>query len=101
MIVQFTTENGENPFKNAIVTATLDAKKSVKMVQCLIKIEVQEWSEFLRFVWKAYAECSKDHRGKWCVKRTSVSVHLEDGRVFSTFIWYDVEAKGLRYVSLH
>ena len=101
MIVKFTTEHGRNPFKNAIVAAALNAKKSVRMAQCFTSFSVEEWPEFLNLVWHACAECTRDHRGQWCVEHTPVAVHLEDGRVFSTYVWYDVETKGLRYVSLY
>lgn len=101
MIVQFTTEHGKNPLKNAIVLAALNANKSVRMVQCFTSFNVEEWTEFLHLVWLAAAECSRDHRGQWIIERMPVSVHLEDGRTFSTFVWYDVGSGSLRYVSLH
>ena len=101
MIVQFTTEQGRNPFKNAIIAASLNAKKTIRMAQCFTSFAVKDWPEFLNLVNHACAECSRDHRGQWMVERTPVSVHLEDGRTFSTYIWYDPGAKGLRYVSLY
>lgn len=101
MKVQLVSEKGRNPFKNAIVAAALNERKAVVMSQCFFSMEVQDWPEFMNIVWKACAECTRDHRGQWCVERTPVSVHLEDGRTFSTYIWYDVDAKGLRYVSLY
>ena len=101
MIVQFTTEQGRNPFKNAIVAAALDAKLTIKMEQCFTSFTIEDWSVFLNVAWRACLECCKDHRGQWIIERTPVSVHLEDGRVFSTYIWYDVESGGLRYVSLY
>lgn len=101
MKVQFVTEKGRNPFKNAIVAAALNEQKMVLMSQCFVSLEVAEWTEFLSIVWKACAECSRDHRGQWIVERTPVAVHLKDGRTFSTDVWYDAEARCLRYVSLY
>ncbi len=101
MKILFTNEQGRNPFKNAIMAAALDAKKSVTMSKVFTAVKVEEWREFMNLAWHACAECTKDHRGQWCVERTPVTVHMEDGRVFSTFIWYDVATKGLRYVSLY
>lgn len=95
------TEKGRNPFKNAIVAAALNEKKMVLMSQCFISLDLQDWTEFMSIVWKACAECTRDHRGQWCVERTPVSVRLEDGRTFSTYIWYDIDVRGLRYVSLY
>lgn len=101
MKVQFVNEKGRNPFKNAIVATALNERKMVIMSQCFSSIVIDEWRDFLHIVWKACAECSRDHRGQWCVERTPVTVALDDGRTFSTYIWYDVEAKSLRYVSLY
>lgn len=101
MKVQFTKEHGCNPFKSAIVAAAIDVHVLVRMNECFVSFEVSDWSEFLHLVWLAAAECSRDHRGQWMVERTPLSVLLEDGRKFSTFIWYDEETKGLRYVSLY
>ena len=101
MKVQFVTEKGRNPFKNAIVAAALNERKMVLMSKCFVSFEVAEWTEFINIAWRACAECTRDHRGQWCIERTPVAVHLEDGRTFSTYIWYDVDAKGLRYVSLY
>lgn len=101
MIVQFTTEQGRNPFKNAIIAAALNAKKTIRMAQCFTSFSVEEWREFMHLVWIACAECSRNHKGQWMVERTPVSVHLDDGRTFSTYVWYDVEARSLRYVSLY
>ena len=101
MKIQFTTEHGRNPFKCAIVAAALNAHKWVRMAECFTSFEVSEWSEFMNIVWHAASECSRDHRGQWIVERMPVSVLMDDGRKFSTFVWYDVETKGLRYVSLY
>ena len=101
MIIQFTTEHGRNPFKNAIVAAALDDKKTVRMAQCFTSFSVEDWPEFMHLVWLACAECSRSHKGQWMVERTPVSVLLDDGRTFSTYVWYDVETRGLRYVSLY
>lgn len=101
MQVQFVTEQGRNPFKNAIIAAALDERRMVRLSQCFISFQVDGWNAFMNIAWKACAECTRDHRGRWCIEHMPIAVRLEDGRTFSTFIWYDVEAKGLRYVSLH
>ena len=100
MKVQFVTDQGRNPFKNAIVATAINEGKMVLMNQCFVSIEAIDWTEYMNIVWKACAECTRDHRGQWCVERTPVAVILDDGRTFSTYIWYDVDAKGMRYVSL-
>lgn len=100
MKVQFVSEKGRNPFKNAIVAAALNEGKMMVMSQCFISLEVAVWSEFLKLVWKACAECTRDHRGQWCIERTPVSVTLSDGRKITVLVWYDVVSKGLRYVSI-
>lgn len=101
MKVQFVNEKGRNPFKNAIVAAALNKGVTILMFYCFVSFYVDDWAEFMNIVWKACAECTRDHRGQWCVERMPVNVHLEDGRTFSTYVWYDVRAKGLRYVSLY
>ena len=86
---------------NAIIAADLDKGKTAFMNQCFVSLYVDAWKDFLEIVWSACAQCTRDHRGQWCIKKTLVAVHLEDGRTFSTYIWYDDVVKGLRYVSLY
>lgn len=100
MKIQFVTEQGRNPFKNAIVAAALDGGKTMTMSQCFVSFEVDVWSDYLKLVWKACAECTRDYRGQWCIERMPVTVTLKSGRIITVLVWYDVAAKGLRYVSL-
>lgn len=101
MKIQFVSENGRNPFKNAIIAAALNERKKVVMSQCFVSFDIDEWAEFMKIAWRACAECTRNHRGQWCVERMPVAIQMNDGRTFSTFVWYDVEAKGMRYVSLY
>ena len=101
MKIQFVTESGRNPFRSAIVAAALDVRKKVVLSQCFVSFEVDEWKQFLDLVWEACAQCSRDFRGQWFSERMPVSITMGDGRTFSTSVWYDVETKGLRYVSLY
>lgn len=101
MKIQMIMEKGRNPFRNAIVAAALIERKKVVMSQCFVSFEVDEWMQFMNLAWKACAKCTRDFRGQWCSKRIPVSITMEDGRTFSSSVWYDVESKGLRYVSLY
>lgn len=62
--------------------------------------EVPDWQYFCSIVYHTYCEFSRDHRGVSIDERVSVGVIMPDGREFHTFVWCDVESKGLRYVSL-
>lgn len=100
MKVSLISEKGLNPFKNAIVEVALENRKVVTLTHTWIEFEIGEWREFLNIVWKTCAACSRDSRGAWMVKRTSVKVTLNDGRQFDTKVWYNAENQGLYYESL-
>lgn len=66
-----------------------------------VKFDVPDWHFFCSLVYHVYCEFSKDWRGKYISERLPVSVYMEDGRVFNTKVWCDVENKCLRYASLY
>lgn len=101
MIVQFLSDCGRNPLKTAIVDAALSRGFVVSMEHPFVKLNVSEWREFLGVAWSAMALKSRTSDGRWLSVRMPVSVVLDDGRKFSTMVWYDVETKGIRYVSLY
>lgn len=101
MIVQFLSESGRNPLKTAIVDEALSRGFVVSMEHPFVKLSVSEWREFLGVVWSAMALKSRTSDGRWLSVRIPVSIVLDDGRKFCTMIWYDVETKGIRYVSLY
>lgn len=101
MIVQFLSERGRNPLKNAIVDAALSRGFVVSLEHPFVKLSVSEWREFLGVAWSAMALKSRTSDGRWLSVRMPVSVVLDDGRKFSTMVWYDTETKGIRYVSLY
>lgn len=87
-------------FQAAIIAAALNAGKVLRRKYPFVSLEVPEWSEFLSIVWRACADCSRDSRGQEIVKGLPVSV-FHGGKEYFTRVWYDVDAKGLRYVSLY
>lgn len=101
MIVQFLSDCGRNPLKTAIVDAALSRGFVVSLEHPFVKLSVSEWREFLGVAWSAMALKSHTSDGRWLSVRLPVSVVLDDGRKFSTMVWYDVETKGIRYVSLY
>lgn len=66
-----------------------------------VTFNVPDWHFFCSLVYHVYCEFSKDWRGKYISERIQVSVYMEDGRVFHTQVWCDIENKCLRYVSLY
>lgn len=66
----------------------------------LIYFDVPDWQFFCSLVYHTYCRFSRDYRGAFITKRVGVTVIMPDGREFHTYVWYDEETKGLRYVSL-
>lgn len=66
-----------------------------------VRFDVPDWHFFCSLVYHTYCEFSKDGRGRFISERMSVSIYMEDGRVFNTKVWCDVENRCLRYVSLY
>lgn len=67
----------------------------------LVSFEVPDWHFFCSLVYHVYCEFSRDARGQNIGQRVHVSVYMEDGRMFGTYVWCDVTNRCLRYVSLY
>ena len=99
MEIQFIYGAKAGAFSSAIMAAALNSGFVLRVKHPFVSFDVERWEDFLHVVWRACAECSRDRRGQEIVKRLPVSIHY-NGKVYGTQVWYDVEAKGLRYVSL-
>lgn len=86
-------------FASAIMAAALNSGRVLRISHPFVHLEVDAWSDFLRIIWSACAECSRDSRGQEIVKRLPVTINFH-GKAFYTKVWFDPETKGLRYVSL-
>lgn len=99
MEIQFIYGAKAGAFSSAIMAAALNAGFILHMKHHFVSISVERWEDFLRVVWRACADCSRDSRGNAIEKRLPVTIHY-NGNVYGTSVWYDSEARGLRYVSL-
>ena len=99
MEIQFIYGAKGGAFASAIMAAALNSSRVLRISAPSVYINVDAWSEFLRIVWSACAECSRDSRGQEIVKRLPVTINFH-GKAYYTHVWYDQEVKGLRYVSL-
>lgn len=88
------------PINAAIMSEALLSHHTLSCSSPFVSFSVSDWTEFLNIVWRAYALCSRDSRGAFFGERMPVKITMPDGREFHTDVWYDKEAKGLRYVSL-
>lgn len=95
--------NGGQVRKNsaAIMAQALIEKHKIVCNHPFVTFEVDDWSDFLRIVWHAYSDFSRNNELKWLENKLHVEVTLDDGREFSTFVWLDKEYQGIRYVSLY
>lgn len=100
MNVQFMNGGCGREVNASIMAKALLAGKTLHVSQPFVDFDVADWYEFLRLVWSAYAECSRDNRGCGIKKRISVNVRMGDGRMYCTDVWYDEQSKCMRYVSL-
>lgn len=100
MVIQFIYGAKAGVFSSAIMAAALNAGFKLNVKHPYVSFDVVRWEDFLRVVWRACADCSRDSRGQEIVKRLPVSIHY-NGKVYGTQVWYDVESEGLRYVSLN
>lgn len=66
-----------------------------------VRFDVPDWHFFCSLVYHTYCEFSKDHRGQCISERIPVMVIMENGHIFNTHVWCDVENRCLRYVSLY
>ena len=89
----------KSAFKQAILATVLNSGRVLRMSHPFVYFEVDEWSDFLRIVWSAVAECTRDSRGSETLERIPVTINFH-GKAFYTQVWFDPEVKGLRYVSL-
>lgn len=99
MVIKFIKGVKCGALEKAIMAATLNSGKTLRLRHPFVMLEVEEWTEFLNIVWKAFAECSRDQRGAELVKGIAVSIDYK-GKTYCTRVWFDVQVKGLRYVSL-
>lgn len=93
--------NGSYGVVCAAFSYALDCHLAITCRWGCISFTVDEWSSFLNIMWHAFADCSRISDSSSMTKVYNVSVQLEDGRFYSTRLWYDSECNGLRYVSLH
>lgn len=99
MDIQFIYGAKKGAFASAVMAAALNSGKVLRISHPFVLIEFEEWADFLRVVWSACAECSRDSRGQEIVKRLPVAINYH-GKLFYTAVWFDPETKGLRYASL-
>ena len=78
----------------------MNSGRTLRLRHPHVMLEVEEWTDFLKIVSKAFAECSRDQRGAELIKGVSVSIDYK-GKSYFTRVWYDFDVKGLRYVSLN
>ena len=99
MEINFIYGAKKGAFASAIMAAALNSGRVLRIKHPFVSFEVDAWSDFLRIVWSACAECTRDSRGREIEKRLPVSINF-NGKPYYTQVWYDPEMKGLRYVSL-
>lgn len=99
MEIQFIYGAKKGAFASAIMASALNSGRVLRIKHPFVSFEVDAWSDFLRIVWSACAECSRDSRGQEIVKRLPVSINFH-GKMYCTEIWYSPESKGLHYASL-
>lgn len=99
MVIKFFYGAKKGAFASAIMAKALISGKALRINHPFVSIEVDEWHDFLRIVSSACAECSRDGRGQLMSVRMPISVTYK-GTEYHTQIWYDNDARGIRYVSL-
>lgn len=99
MEIRFIYGAKKGAFASAIMAAALNTGRVLRITHPFVSFEVDAWQDFLRIVWSACAECSRDSRGQEIVKRLPITINF-NGKAFYTQVWFDSETKGLRYVSL-
>lgn len=82
-----------------LVEALLDQGISVTLSDLHITVELDEWVMFLRAFYRACAKMSRTEEGYYLSNAFAVRV-LYGERWYATRIWYDNEARGVRYGSL-
>lgn len=99
MDIQFIYGAKKGAFASAIMAAALISGRVLRISHPFVSFEVDTWTDFLHIVWTACADCSRDSRGQEIVKRLPVSINYH-GKAYFAQVWFDPEAKGLRYVSV-
>ena len=100
MIIRILNGCNSRKLQSAIMAEALNRGKKLTMSHPFVNFEVDDWMEFMRMYWHICAEFSRDSRGCLLIERIPITIIMSDGRKFKTQVWYDWEAKGLRYVSL-
>lgn len=100
MVIRILNGTCGRPINAAVMAEALLSHHPLGCNHPFVSFHVDDWSEFLRIVWRAYADCSRGERGAFLGERMGVKVTMPDGREFHTAVWYDYESEGLRYVSL-
>lgn len=99
MEIQFIYGAKKGAFASAVMAAALNNGAVLHISHPFVSFEVDAWSDFLRIVWSACADCSRDSRGQEILKRLPVTINFH-GKAYYTSVWFDPDTKGLRYVSL-
>lgn len=99
MEIRFIYGAKKGAFASAVMASALISGKVLRISNPFVSLEVDEWTDFLRIVWTACADCSRDSRGQEIVKRLPISINY-NGNMYYTEIWYSPESKGLHYASL-
>lgn len=100
MEIKFIYGAKKGAFASAIMAAALNSGRVLRISHPFVSFEVDYWNDFLKIVWSACAECTRDSRGQDTTKRLPISINF-CGQAFYTEIWFDPKLKGVRYVSLH
>lgn len=99
MEIKFIYGAQKGAFASAIMVAALNSGRVLRITPPYVSLEVDTWTDFLRIVWTACADCSRDSRGQEIVKRLPIMLNFH-GKMYCTEIWYSPKARGLHYVSL-
>lgn len=82
-----------------MVEALLDLGLTVTLSDSHVTVNVPEFIEFLRAYYRACALMSRTNEGRFLRMASFVSVLYGD-RWYQTKIWFDIEARGVRYGSV-
>lgn len=87
--------------KRHLISAAMDAHKTVRFSGLWFQFKVDDWTQFLHILWCAYSTLSMEEVPSTLDGRLGVSVVMDNGNEYKTQVWYDKECGGLRYVSLY
>ena len=80
MVIQFIYGAKKGAFASAIMAAALNSGRVLRISHPFVSFEVDAWTDFLRIVWTACAECSRDSRGQEIVKGSTPRYGLTQRR---------------------